>query len=110
MVLTRAVVRDTHPQDRAAAMIGYVTMGMAVVPMLGPVLGGSLDELLADPAARARRLVHVPMGRLAEAEEVARAALFLASDEARFITAVVLPVDGGYTVTKAVGGSPFADA
>ena len=45
MVLSRAVVRDMFAQDRAASMIGYVTMGMAVVPMLSPAVGGVLDEL-----------------------------------------------------------------
>ncbi len=44
MVLSRAVVRDCVPQDQAASMIGYVTMGMAVVPMIGPAFGGLLDE------------------------------------------------------------------
>lgn len=44
MVLTRAIVRDTQPQDRAAAMIGYVTMGMSVVPMISPAIGGWLEE------------------------------------------------------------------
>ncbi len=44
MVLSRAVVRDTVPQDEAASKIGYVTMGMALVPMLGPAAGGVLDE------------------------------------------------------------------
>lgn len=44
MVLSRAIVRDLYEQDRAASMIGYVTMGMAVVPMLTPALGGWLDE------------------------------------------------------------------
>ena len=43
-VLTRAVVRDMVPQDQAASMIGYVTMGMSVVPMFGPVIGGVLDQ------------------------------------------------------------------
>jgi MFS transporter, DHA1 family, multidrug resistance protein len=43
-VLTRAVVRDMVPQDQAASMIGYVTMGMSVVPMIGPVIGGVLDK------------------------------------------------------------------
>lgn len=43
-VLTRAVVRDMVPQDQAASMIGYVTMGMSVVPMIGPVIGGILDQ------------------------------------------------------------------
>ncbi|RUS63558.1 Bcr/CflA family efflux MFS transporter [Pseudorhodobacter sp. E13] len=41
--LSRAAVRDMVPQDQAASMIGYVTMGMSVVPMVGPVIGGALD-------------------------------------------------------------------
>ncbi len=45
MVLSRAVVRDMFTQDKAASMIGYVTMGMAVVPMIGPAIGGALEEL-----------------------------------------------------------------
>ena len=45
MVLSRAVVRDMVGEAEAASMIGYVTMGMAIVPMLGPMLGGVLDEL-----------------------------------------------------------------
>ncbi|WP_439522892.1 multidrug effflux MFS transporter [Marivita sp.] len=45
MVLSRAVVRDCVPQDQAASMIGYVTMGMAVVPMIGPAFGGVLDQM-----------------------------------------------------------------
>lgn len=43
-VLSRAIVRDMVDQDRAASMIGYVTMGMSIVPMIGPVIGGALDE------------------------------------------------------------------
>jgi DHA1 family bicyclomycin/chloramphenicol resistance-like MFS transporter len=45
MVLSRAIVRDMVPQDQAASMIGYVTMGMAIVPMIGPAFGGVLDHL-----------------------------------------------------------------
>jgi DHA1 family bicyclomycin/chloramphenicol resistance-like MFS transporter len=45
MVLSRAIVRDCVPQDQAASMIGYVTMGMAVVPMIGPAIGGALDAV-----------------------------------------------------------------
>ncbi len=44
VVLSRAVVRDMVPRNEAASMIGYVTMGMAVVPMVSPALGGFLDE------------------------------------------------------------------
>lgn len=45
MVLSRAVVRDMVADERAASMIGYVTMGMSLVPMIGPVIGGVLDDL-----------------------------------------------------------------
>lgn len=44
MVLSRAIVRDMVHADEAASMIGYVTMGMTIVPMVGPTLGGFLDE------------------------------------------------------------------
>ena len=46
MVLSRAVVRDMVPDEQAASMIGYVTMGMSIVPMIGPVIGGVLDEAI----------------------------------------------------------------
>lgn len=42
-VLSRAVVRDMVPQDQAASMIGWVTMGMSLVPMVGPMIGGALE-------------------------------------------------------------------
>ncbi|CTQ51336.1 multidrug effflux MFS transporter [Jannaschia donghaensis] len=44
MVLSRAVVRDLYPQDKAASMLGYVTMGMSIVPMIGPGIGGVLES------------------------------------------------------------------
>ena len=44
LVLSRAIVRDMVSQDEAASMIGYVTMGMALVPMVAPMIGGALDE------------------------------------------------------------------
>lgn len=46
MVLSRAIVRDVTSDAEAASMIAYVTMGMSLVPMIGPVIGGVLDELL----------------------------------------------------------------
>jgi NAD(P)-dependent dehydrogenase (short-subunit alcohol dehydrogenase family) len=62
----------------------------------GPVNTPLLQELFAkDPERAARRLVHIPMGRFAEADEIANAVLFLASDESSFITASQFLVDGG---------------
>jgi NAD(P)-dependent dehydrogenase (short-subunit alcohol dehydrogenase family) len=62
----------------------------------GPVNTPLLQELFAKDAERAqRRLVHVPMGRFAEPDEIANAVLFLASDESSFITANTFLVDGG---------------
>ncbi len=45
MVLSRAIVRDMVPDEQAASMIGYVTMGMALVPMVAPAVGGVLDAM-----------------------------------------------------------------
>jgi NAD(P)-dependent dehydrogenase (short-subunit alcohol dehydrogenase family) len=62
----------------------------------GPVNTPLLRDLFAsDPDRAARRLVHVPMGRFGEPEEMANAVLFLASDESSFITASTFLVDGG---------------
>jgi NAD(P)-dependent dehydrogenase (short-subunit alcohol dehydrogenase family) len=62
----------------------------------GPVDTPLLRELFAaDPEKAARRLVHLPMGRFARPEEIADAALFLASDESSYVTASTFLVDGG---------------
>jgi NAD(P)-dependent dehydrogenase (short-subunit alcohol dehydrogenase family) len=62
----------------------------------GPVNTPLLQELFAkDPEKAARRMVHLPMGRFAEAREIAQGALFLASDDSSYVTASTFLVDGG---------------
>jgi NAD(P)-dependent dehydrogenase (short-subunit alcohol dehydrogenase family) len=63
----------------------------------GPVDTPLLQELFSDPARKARRLVHIPMGRLAQAREVAQAALFLASDDSSYVNGTAFTVDGAIT-------------
>ena len=63
----------------------------------GPVLTPLLAKFLSDDAKRARRLVHIPMGRFGEPVEIARGALFLASDESSWMTGQSLIIDGGIT-------------
>ena len=62
----------------------------------GPVETPLLTRLFeGNPKARERRVVHLPMGRFARAEEIARGALFLASDDSSYVTGSTFLVDGG---------------
>jgi NAD(P)-dependent dehydrogenase (short-subunit alcohol dehydrogenase family) len=63
----------------------------------GPLKTELLMSFLDTEAKKQRRLVHVPMGRFGEAEEIAKAALFLASDESSYMTGTEFLVDGGLT-------------
>ncbi len=76
----------------------YARQGIRVNALCpGPVLTPLLATFLSDDARRQRRLVHIPMGRFGEPIEIARGALFLASDESSFMTGQSLIVDGGIT-------------
>src|SRR5207245_840606 len=81
----------------AAALGAHGGIDVAVHTLCpGPVNTPMLQELFAkDPERAARRLVHIPMGRFAEATEIAAAVAFLASDDSSFITASTFLVDGG---------------
>jgi len=75
----------------------------------GPIRTPLLDELFAtEPEKSAKRLVHIPMGRFGEPEEIAKAALFLAGDDASFITAAALTVDGGASAAYLTPGQVVA--
>ncbi len=77
--------------------VQYARQGVRVNALYpGPVNTPLLQELFAkDPERAARRLVHVPVGRFAEPEEIAAAVAFLASDDSSFVTASSFLVDGG---------------
>lgn len=78
--------------------VGFARQNIRVNALCpGPVKTPLMSELLSDPERRQRRLVHIPMGRFANAKEVANAALFLASDESSYINGATFMVDGGIT-------------
>jgi NAD(P)-dependent dehydrogenase (short-subunit alcohol dehydrogenase family) len=88
--LTRQIALDYAPYNIRCNCICPGAVNTAMVK----------QERLRDPKALEKNISFHPMGRMAEVEEVAKAALFLASDDASFITGVSLPVDGGYVCGK----------
>jgi NAD(P)-dependent dehydrogenase (short-subunit alcohol dehydrogenase family) len=76
--------------------VNVVCPGLADTPMKSSFTSRAGDPVEAK-ANEERLLASVPMGRLCRAEEVAHAALWLASDDASFVTGVALPIDGGFT-------------
>ena len=83
--LTRQLALNWAPTVR----VNCVCPGVIETPMTA--------ELRGDPAWRERTLAKYPLGRFGQPEEIAAAILYLASDEAAWVTGVALPVDGGYT-------------
>jgi dihydroanticapsin dehydrogenase len=88
--LTRQMAVDYAPHG---IRVNCVCPGTTLTPMIERLFAQEPDE----PAARRRVAAMHPLGRFARPEEIAEAVLFLASDEASFITGAALPVDGGYT-------------
>ena len=79
--------------------VEYARQGIRINALCpGPIQTPLMAELLSDPDKRARRLVHVPIGRFGRAEEIAKAALFLASDDSSLMTGASLVVDGGISI------------
>ncbi len=89
--LTKAMALDCAPLH---IRVNAVCPGHTRTPM-----GNGFIAAQPDPAAFVKEFINVqhPIGRMAEPEEVARAVLFLASDDASFVTGSILAVDGGYT-------------
>ena len=103
-VMGAAVSQGSYTASKGAVLslsrelgVEFAARGVRVNALCpGPVNTPLLKELFArDPERAAKRLVHVPMGRFGEPEEIAAAALFLASDESSFITASTFMADGG---------------
>jgi NAD(P)-dependent dehydrogenase (short-subunit alcohol dehydrogenase family) len=90
VMLTRQLAIEFAP---ANIRVNAVAPGAIDTPFLRRFLDAQHNPQAVEDAIRS----HHPLGRLAEPEEVARAILFLASDDARFVTGTVLSVDGGYT-------------
>jgi NAD(P)-dependent dehydrogenase (short-subunit alcohol dehydrogenase family) len=86
-----ALTRELGVQfARRGVRVNALCPGPVETPLLLAIWGD-------DPAAAQRRLVHIPMGRLAQPREIVNAALFLASDESSYVNAATFVVDGGIT-------------
>ncbi len=105
-----ALVGCTNPQDAYTASKGgvlaltrslavqYGPMGIranAICP--GPILTPMTEQLFPNEEERLRRLNRIPLGRFGRAEDIVNAGVFLASDEAAYVTGIMLTVDGGLT-------------
>jgi len=90
-----AVVALTRSLALEAAPFGVRVVALAPVATRTPMLATFMGKPAVDDEGLARYVATVPLGRLNEPEDVARAAVFLASDDAAMITGTCLPVDGG---------------
>lgn len=111
MVLSRAIVRDIFPPAESASMIGWVTMGMALVPMVGPMIGGALDELSGWQASFAfLAAAGVAVGVLAWSdlgETVAGTGVGFAQQARTYPELFASPRFWGYALCAAFGSGAF---
>lgn len=123
MILSRAAIRDRYSAEQAASLIGYVTMGMAVVPMVAPAIGGFLSEaygwqaifwLLVLVAAAVFMLTYIDFG-----ETKSKSGLSLAQQFREYPELLRSPRFWGYAMASALssgaffayqGGAPFVGA
>lgn len=111
MVLSRAIARDMVDEANAASMIGYVTMGMSVAPMLGPIIGGALDEAIGWQASFVLLLL-LGMGMLALVwadlgETAPTRSTSLAQQMRQYPELFASPRFWGYVVTSGTGAGVF---
>jgi NAD(P)-dependent dehydrogenase (short-subunit alcohol dehydrogenase family) len=95
IAFTKSVAREWGPHG---IRVNALAPGFTPTP-------NAVDQILADPAARTRMLETIPLGRFAEAEEIAGAASFLLSDAGSYVTGAVLAVDGGRSLGIAMHAS-----
>ncbi len=106
-------IRPSLGCGRAAIVGSFMTTVAQVAAVELAPQGVTVNTLAVGPlegSAPAAAAVGVPRGRLVTPEEVGRACALLAADGASALTGALIPVDAGYSVTKAVGGSPFTHA
>jgi NAD(P)-dependent dehydrogenase (short-subunit alcohol dehydrogenase family) len=112
-VMGAAVSQASYTASKGAVLslsrelgVEFAARGVRVNALCpGPVNTPLLKELFSkDPERAAKRLVHVPMGRFGEPGEIAKAALFLASDDSSFVTASTFLVDGGLSAAYLTPG------
>ncbi len=111
LVLPRAAIRDLYSQDESASMIGYVTMGMSVAPMLAPALGGVLDGLFGWQASFVALLfAGIATGALAfwdMGETATRTTSNFRQQVAQYPDLLTAPRFWGYAGTAALSSGAF---
>jgi NAD(P)-dependent dehydrogenase (short-subunit alcohol dehydrogenase family) len=108
LVSSAPAVRPVHGASLAGVAGAFLhTIGQVAAVELGPE-GTTVNVVAPGFVGDARFDAGVPLGRAPEPSDVAEACAFLASDAAGYISGAIIPIDGGFTLTKTEGGSPIA--